>query len=371
MPSQRPPPPPPADIGVLERIVSASCGALLTNLLTTPLDVVKTRMQTTPSVAPVKLTPSAATCMYYPVCKDADQAFLRSACIHTTARRPIHTASAMSTLVSVARKEGAATLWSGLTPGLILAIPSTTIYFTAYDELRHALGTRYPGSVIGTYAPLFAGMISRTATVAMTSPLELLRTKAMQQKSSATLLEAARAEVASGGVSALWRGLSPTLWRDVPFSGLYWLLVDRVSTKLKARLAADHVGGGGGAAAAAAAAGGALPPPQPTFSQTFSIAFISGLVAGAVSAIVTTPFDVVKTRRQVQWQYECCHENVHFARTGTFEMLRMMAKEEGARGLFAGVGARVAKVAPACAIMIGSYELGKRVFARLEDVPME
>ena len=29
--------------------------------------------------------------------------------------------------------------------------------------------------------------------------------------------------VAQDGSKALWRGLPPTLWRDVPFSAIYWM----------------------------------------------------------------------------------------------------------------------------------------------------
>ena len=59
------------------------------------------------------------------------------------------------------------------------------------------------------------------------SPLELIRTR-MQQSGAAGeqtlrwVLSDLRGAVRTSGVRTLWRGLSPTLWRDVPFSGLYW-----------------------------------------------------------------------------------------------------------------------------------------------------
>jgi hypothetical protein len=42
--------------------------------------------------------------------------------------------------------------------------------------------------------------------------------------------------------------------------------------------------------------------------------------------------------------------------------MRTIFREEGLRGLFAGVQMRLARVGPACALMISSYEVGKRVF---------
>ena len=45
-----------------------------------------------------------------------------------------------------------------------------------------------------------------------------------------------------------------------------------------------------------------------------------------------------------------------------FTVLRNVVKEHGYSGLYAGLAPRVAKIAPACAIMIGSYEYGKEYF---------
>jgi Mitochondrial carrier protein len=47
-------------------------------------------------------------------------------------------------------------------------------------------------------------------------------------------------------------------------------------------------------------------------------------------------------------------------------LLLKLCREEGPRGMFRGLSARVAKVAPACAIMISSYEGGKSLFANMQ-----
>lgn len=53
-------------------------------------------------------------------------------------------------------------------------------------------------------------------------------------------------------------------------------------------------------------------------------------------------------------------------------ILKSIMVRDGAAGFFRGVVPRAVKVAPACAIMISSYEMGKHFFAnrknRLEDI---
>ena len=109
-------------------------------------------------------------------------------------------------------------------------------------------------------------------------------------------------------------------------------------------------------------------------TATFVDSFVAGAVSGAIASVVTTPFDVGKTRQQVL-EHEP-NSNVQSAarasklRPEELSMPRFLFhiwKEEGAAGLFRGWAPRCLKVAPACAIMISSYEIGKKMARRMNE----
>ena len=230
-------------MGLGAKLMSSSAGALLVALATTPLDVVKTRLQAVvaPALAArqaLGLTAAAKSCVYYPICKNADAAYLRAACAHSALHTlpPPPAPSTLATMSNVVRAEGVGSLWSGMTTTLAMAVPSNMLYFTAYDELKGVLTAAAPvGSLAATFTPLVAGVAGRVVTASAMSPLELVRTKAMAAGSRINVVTLLRREVAAHGVASLWRGLSPTLWRDVPFSGVYWMGYERLKAALLAR----------------------------------------------------------------------------------------------------------------------------------------
>uniref|UniRef100_A0A674DHT3 Mitochondrial glutathione transporter SLC25A40 n=1 Tax=Salmo trutta TaxID=8032 RepID=A0A674DHT3_SALTR len=289
----------------------ASCsGALLTSLFVTPLDVVKIRLQAQKSPFP------KGKCFVY--CNG----LMDHTCVCTNGnskawyKAPGHFNGTLDAFIKIVRREGIKSLWSGLPPTLIMAVPATVIYFTCYDQLRAALRVR-----MGSHAeeaPLLAGALARVGSVTVISPLELIRTKMQSQRSSyRELSEVIHSAVRNEGWRSLWRGWGPTLLRDVPFSAMYWYNYE----KGKAWLCKHNN----------------------IREPTFAITFISGAVSGSIASIVTLPFDVVKTRRQV-------------------EIGELQAMNCGYRT--PGFLPRVIKVAPACAIMISCYEFGKAFFRK-------
>lgn len=174
-----------------------------------------------------------------------------------------------------------------------------------------------------------AGVLARTVTAVATTPLELLRTR----------IQAGQ----TGGVGTLrgaWRGLASMLARDVPFSALYWGAVEPIRASLLALAPRGEqwiVSEDGQHTTMVA--------PVPAAGQVVAANIVAGGVAGAVAAAATTPLDVVKTQVQLAG-----------GRVRIAEALRGLLRRGG---LFAGVGARAARTAPACAIVLSAYEFIK------------
>uniref|UniRef100_A0A663F4Z0 Mitochondrial glutathione transporter SLC25A39 n=1 Tax=Aquila chrysaetos chrysaetos TaxID=223781 RepID=A0A663F4Z0_AQUCH len=230
-----------------------------------------------------------------------------------------------------------------LTPlllGRVMAVPATVIYFTTYDQLRDYLHAR-TGSR-GHHIPLLAGALARLGAVTVISPLELIRTKMQsRQLSYRELGVCIQSAVAQDGWLSLWRGWGPTVLRDVPFSALYWFNYELVKEWLCGQARLDEA--------------------------TFMISFASGAISGTVAAVLTLPFDVVKTQRQIELGDSEVHPVAASKPSSTWLLMRRIRAESGTRGLFAGFLPRVIKVAPACAIMISTYEFGKTFFQKLNQ----
>ncbi|KAH8421194.1 hypothetical protein KR009_004157 [Drosophila setifemur] len=120
--------------------------------------------------------------------------------------------------------------------------------------------------------------------------------------------------------------------RDVPFSGIYWTC----NEFLKARFN--------------------------VVEPSFGFSFAAGAISASVAATITTPFDVVKMHERIEFGEKFIFSDNPPKQVATKSVAARLAsiyRLGGVPAVFSGLGPRLFKVAPACAIMISSFEFGK------------
>ncbi|CAJ0648542.1 10167_t:CDS:10 [Entrophospora sp. SA101] len=356
----------------LQKMFAACSGALLTSLVTTPFDVVKTRLQSQSisnnntflfsNIKPLASTsyssissplPSRCQQSLFFSARNLKQKFFcqlepnlssnlccivsnATATLPSSAQREVVTKyrqlnGIADGIVKIVRYEGITSLWRGLSPSLVMSVPVTMIYFIGYDHLRDKLWANWKGKYSETYSPLIAGATARTIAVSIISPLELFRTRLQGPEGINGLrgvLNGVQTMVANNGISSLWRGLEPTLWRDVPFSAIYWASYEFIKKSIKNYLHENNLD---------------------EKVNNVEITFLSGATSGGFAALVTTPFDVAKTRRQVSL-------NQLGSNNSMLNVMKMIIQDGGYKELFRGGTLRITKIAVSCALMISTYE---------------
>lgn len=89
--------------------------------------------------------------------------------------------------MKITKNEGVASLWSGLSPTLILAVPATIVYFVSYEQLKIAIlqkSGHTEDKNLPLWVPLVSGSSARIVSATVVSPLELIRTKMQSTKLS-------------------------------------------------------------------------------------------------------------------------------------------------------------------------------------------
>lgn len=290
-----------------------------------------------------------------------------------TFERPPHLTGMVDGFLQVGRREGVRGLWRGLTPTILMTVPSQVTYMVFYDFFKEQISARYqmgttsdPVPRVSPHQPsaaltaeqlassLISGASARSISATLVTPLELVRTRLQavhgdshggMRSNLQQLAQEARAKP-----SSLWRGLGPTLYRDVPFSAIYFTAYESLKRALT---------GGSGLGERRVSPGAAH-----SHSSEFAVAFIAGASAGCLAAILTHPFDLIKTRRQALADVDAAkasHVAGNAASRSTLTLVGDVYRTEGVRGLFRGLSPRIAKVGPACGVMIGSFEVVGRL----------
>ena len=409
-----------------QRAAGAAVAACVSAVVVNPLDVVKTRIQAQGAFATVKnggggFTAQPALVGANHVCppRCPTTGNLSKLCAPEC---NVYT-STYDVLRKIWRQEGPAALFRGTSTALAIAVPTVGIYLPCYDvclgELKKRLGASEWGREYAPLAPVAAGAASRTLAVLCVAPLDLVRVRTQAMKTGGGggggggggargghrvpgLWQGLAASAAgdrgagassegsnesiwkngarSGGVvRRLWTGVAPTLARDVPYSAAYWLAVETLRDDLTRRVRVARGGGDDGgdsrAGEGGSTASGTVEPPL-TRGDMLRVNFASGVCAGALTAALTTPLDVVKTRVQIRDVPKDFAGGIPVdgpggagavpsgvknggVKRGLLSELGAVAREGGARALFAGWAPRAIRAGPTCGIVLVAYEFAK------------
>ncbi|XP_057746932.1 folate transporter 1, chloroplastic isoform X3 [Arachis stenosperma] len=150
---------------------------------------------------------------------------------------------------TIMREEGFRALYRGIVPGLFLQVSHGAVQFTAYEELRkvivdikHRGSKRHlqnPDDLLNSADYAVLGATSKIAAILLTYPFQVMRSR-LQQRPSAdgvpryvdswhVVKETARYE----GVRGFYRGITPSLLKNVPASSVTFIVYENVLKLLK------------------------------------------------------------------------------------------------------------------------------------------
>ncbi|KAF3587248.1 hypothetical protein F2Q69_00025866 [Brassica cretica] len=233
--------------------------------------------------------------------------------------------SSFDAVVKTFQARGILGFYSGVSAVIVGSTFSSAVYFGTCEFGKSLLGKfpEFPPVLI----PPTAGAMGNIVSSAIMVPKELI-TQRMQvgvsgRRSYQVLLEILEKD----GILGLYAGYSATLLRNLPAGVLSYSSFEYLKAAVLEKTQQNN-----------------LEPLQ---------SVCCGALAGAISASITTPLDVVKTRLMTQVHVEAANKLGAAMYDGVAGTVRQILKEEGLVGFTRGMGPRV--VHSACFSAIGYF----------------
>ncbi|KAM0864686.1 hypothetical protein ACQ4PT_043756 [Festuca glaucescens] len=220
-------------------------------------------------------------------------------------------------------------LYGGLASKIACSAPISAIYTLTYELIKGALLPTLPKDY-HSVAHCAAGGCSSIATSFVFTPSECIKQQMQVGSQYQNCWKALVGCLHRGGIASLYAGWGAVLCRNIPHSVIKFYAYESLKQFLLN----------------ASPANAKLDPFQTLFCGGF---------AGSTAAFFTTPFDVVKTRVQLQAlspvrKYE-----------GVLHALTHIFQQEGLRGLYRGLTPRLAMYVSQGALFFTSYEFLKTI----------
>ncbi|KAI4352956.1 hypothetical protein L6164_007159 [Bauhinia variegata] len=223
-------------------------------------------------------------------------------------------------IIKTFQAKGILGFYSGVSAVIVGSTASSAVYFATCEFGKSFLSKfdKFPSVLI----PPTAGAMGNIVSSAIMVPKELI-TQRMQTGAKGRSWEVLLKILEKDGVLGLYAGYSATLLRNLPAGVLNYSSFEYLKAAVLRRTEQSH-----------------LEPIQSVFC---------GALAGAISASLTTPLDVVKTRLMTQVHGEAAAAMY----SGVSATVKQILKEEGWVGLTRGMGPRV--VHSACFSALGYF----------------
>jgi solute carrier family 25 S-adenosylmethionine transporter 26 len=264
---------------------------------------------------------------------------------------PSRYGSVRAALLTMVQSRDVGRIYRGILPAVVGAVPSSALYFGAYESSKAALQRwliprqRRDGGGGGeavTHRLLVHGLAAAAGNVVSSFvfvPKEVIKQQLQYRASITTSNIPHKATsiltiVQDKGISGLYCGYGATLMRNIPSAMIRFVLYEELKRKWDggSRLNFDR----------------SSPGNRPTNALGL---FCAGAVAGSTASFLMTPIDVLKTRMATG----TCPSGVV---NGMVHILNQV----GWRGLYAGAGSRVLSSGAFSAIGFGTFELLKQLF---------
>ncbi|KAF9892596.1 hypothetical protein FE257_000998 [Aspergillus nanangensis] len=298
---------------------------MVTAVLTSPLDVLRTRLQTDYYQTQVK--PKST-----PNLQQIRPSFYRSSMLHFRETFDI--------LFTIHRVEGWRGLFKGLGPSLTGVVPASAVKFYTYGNCKRLfpelLGCEKDSTLVHALSAACAGI----ATGSATNPIWVVKTRLQLDKAGARRykgsLDCTKQILQQEGPKGFYRGLTASYLGTIETT-LHLAMYERFKAIISRKV--DLEGDG--------------EPSQ--FVQGLAMSGASGL-SKLCACLIAYPHEVIRTRLR---QAPMADGRQKY--TGIIQCARLILKEEGMMALYGGLTAHLLRTVPSAAITLGTYELVLKV----------